>query len=774
MSATRAITRRARSHIRALGTVSFLVLAVTAPPLLAVSAAPAGTAGGARPWMNTALPPDQRAALLEAALTMDERLSLLHGIMALPEPDDFVMPKGLPYTAGYIPGVPRLGIPALMETDASLGVANPHALRPGDGATALPSGLATAATWNPDMAYRGSDMVGDETARLGYNVLLGGGVNLTREARNGRNFEYLGEDPLLAGTLGGEAIRAIQAHHVIATVKHYALNSQETGRHEVNVQIGERAARESDLLAFEIAIEKGHPGSVMCSYNRVNGPWACDSDALLNGVLKGDWAYPGWVMSDWGAVPGVRTAAHGLDQQSGEQLDDGVYFGDRLKAAIASGEVPEARVHDMARRILRSLFTVGLFDHPVPKEGASRGGIDFAGHAQVSRAVAEQGIVLLKNQDHQLPLAAQPGRVAVIGGRADFGVLSGGGSAQVWPVGGPEKARQVFVGGSGELAPIAIEVFHPSSPFRAIKAKVGEGIGKYRPADEKITFTDGTYISSAVAAARKADVAIVFATQYTIEGQDVPDLGLPDGQDALIAAVAAVNPHTVVVLETGGPVLMPWLDKVSAVVEAWYPGSRGGDAIVDVLFGAVNPSGRLPITFPAAESQLPHPDLPGDGLMHGKPHGQLFDVAYTEGADVGYKWYASHALKPLFPFGYGLSYTRFVQDGLTLEQSGDTIKASFTVSNTGDRDGMDVAQLYLTRNPDGAKPRLLGWSKVDLKPGESRTVSVTVDPRLVADFDEAAHRWHIKAGTYALALGSTAQDLGDERTVTLDEKTMAP
>lgn len=757
--------RRARV-LRTTAAVAVLAASMALAPTRPAAAAPTPQAVGKdRPWMNTGLSPDQRAALLDQALTMDERLSILHGIMVLPEPEGFIVPKGLPYTAGYIPGVPRLGIPALMETDATLGVANPHGLRPGDGSTALPSGLAMASTWNPDLVRQGGSMVGDEAVRMGFNVLLGGGVNLTREARNGRNFEYMGEDPLLSGTMAGQVVRGVQEHPVVDTVKHFAFNSQETGRHVMSAGIGERAARESDLLAFQIAIETGRPGSVMCAYNRVNGPWACDSDALLNGVLKGDWKYPGWVMSDWGAVPSLSTALHGLDQQSGEQLDPGVFFGDALKTAVAKGEVPEARVHDMARRILRSLFAVGLFDRPAPK-----GGIDYEAHANVSRAVAEQGVVLLKNQGSLLPLAANPGRIAVIGGRADFGVLTGGGSAQVWPVGGPDKARQIFLGGSGELVHIATQVFLPSSPLQAIKRKVGEGWGSKRPADEKVTFTDGTYVSAAVAAAKRADVAVIFATQFMMEGQDAPDLGLPDGQEALIEAVAAANPHTVVVLETGGAVTMPWLDKVAAVVEAWYPGTRGGDVIADVLFGSVNPSGRLPVTFPATTKQLPRPDLPGIDL----PHGQLFNVAYNEGADVGYKWFHRQGQAPLFPFGYGLSYTSFSHGPLVLERDGQGLRARFPVSNTGQRGGRETAQLYLVSGPEGDRPRLLGWAKLDLAPGESRTATVSVDPRLLADYDEAGHRWHIKAGTYTVALGANAQDLGAAQAITLDDATLSP
>ncbi|MEE3624865.1 glycoside hydrolase family 3 C-terminal domain-containing protein [Nitrospirillum sp. BR 11752] len=713
------------------------------------------------PWMDAKLSPDERARLLESQLTLDERIGMLHGIMALPYKIDR-LPDGVVWSAGYIPGVPRLGIPALRETDASLGVTTPHRLRP-DGATGLPAGLAIAATWSPELAYQGGAMVGDEAARKGFNVLLGGGVNLTREPRNGRNFEYLGEDPLLAGTLAGQAIRGTQDQHIVATVKHFAINSQESSRRAVNAVIDEASLRESDLLAFQFAIEAGKPGSVMCSYNRVNGPWACDNDFLLNKVLKGDWAYPGWVMSDWGATPALSAAMNGLDQQSGEQIDKEVFFDKPLKAAVEAGRIPATRVSDMVRRILRSLFATGVFDVKAPT-----GPIDFQGHADLTRTVAERGIVLLKNKGGVLPLAKGK-RIAVIGGLADAGVLSGGGSSQVLAADGPnhdyKNGAFIHIGGTGELVHISDAVYQPDAPLKAIEDKAGK---------DAVFFADGRYVSESVAAAKQADVVLVFATQWNIEGQDVPDLTLPQGQDAVIAAVAAANPNTIVVLETGGPVAMPWLDKVAGVVEAWYPGIRGGQAIANILFGDVNPSGHLPITFPRDESQLPSPELAG---FYERDRTKLIDAHYPEKADVGYRWYAAKGLTPLFPFGYGLSYTTFAQGGLKAAagaHAGEAMKISFTVTNTGARPGQDVGQVYLVSGPQGKRTRLLGFGRVDLKPGERKTVSVTVDPRLLADFDAQAHEWKVAAGSYTVALGSDALTLGETQTVTLKAQTLKP
>jgi beta-glucosidase len=690
------------------------------------------------PWADAKLDPDARAAMVVQALTPDERQGLLHGIFAVPvfgKP----LPEGAVGSAGYVAGVPRLGVPPLQESDASLGVANPFNVRPGAGATPMPSGLALAATWDTDLAYRGGAMIGQEAWRSGFNVLLAGGVNLARDPRNGRNFEYLGEDPLLAGTLDGASIRGIQDQHVVSTLKHFAINDQETSRHGLSAKIGEAALRESDLLAFELALEGGRPASVMCAYNRVNTVYACSNDILLNKTLKRDWTFPGWVMSDWGAVHGVEDALRGLDQESGQELDGQVFFGKPLADAVAAGTVPPERTAEMARRILRSMFAVGLFDHPPVKTP-----LDAETDGKVAQQAAEEGIVLLANPSGLLPLSRQAKRIVVVGGHADAGVLSGGGSSQVVPIGGP--ALTLAMGGEGPMAAFRSVVFDPSSPLKAIKAKL--------PGAE-VRFIDGAYPSAAAALAKGADAVLVFATQWAIEGEDVPDMTLPNGQDALIAAVAAANPKTVVVLETGDPVLMPWLNTVAGVIEAWYPGARGGDAIADILFGDTNPSGRLPVTFPVSPAQLPRPQIPG----FGEPDGTQFDVDYTnEGADVGYRWYARQKLKPLFPFGFGLSYTKFDYANLKVD-GGDGLTVSFDVRNSGQKAGRDVPQFYLTDGAGKAHLRLVGWSSVDLQPGATEHVTLKADPRLLADFDEAAHGWHITAGKYQVAIGASASDL---------------
>jgi beta-glucosidase len=473
----------------------------------------------------------------------------------------------------------------------------------------------------------------------------------------------------------------------------------------------------------------------MCAYNKVNGAYACANKPLFD-ILKSDWGFKGWVMSDWGAVPSAEAALAGLDQESGQELDTQPWFDTALKDDLASGKAPMARLDDMVTRILYGLAATGVLDHPVVA-----GGLDTAADAAVAQRAAESGVVLLKNTGDVLPLARTARRILVVGGHADVGVLSGGGSSQVIPVGSAHFKAPPWGPWWG-----AGEIYHPSAPLAAIAARAGGGA---------VTFDAGTDPARAAAAAAKADLVIVFATQWASEAADV-SLTLPDDQDALIAAVAAANRKTVVVLETGGPVLMPWIEAPAAVLEAWYPGGRGGEAIARVLFGEVNPSGRLPVSFPASEAQLPRPRLDGNPAAREStdPKDQPpFDIDYKEGAEVGYRWFEKTGAPPLFPFGYGLSYTRFAYSALTVT-GGGALSARFTVTNTGSRAGIDTPQVYAAG--EGRTRRLVGWRRVALAPGESRTITVTADPRLLATFDDASHRWRLAPGSYRISVGEAA------------------
>jgi beta-glucosidase len=664
--------------------------------------------------------PDRRAREVEEQLTDDERFGLIVSVMGQ---SDFMaerdprIPEGTAMSAGYTPGVPRLGVPALLMSDASLGVTN-QGFREGDTATALPAALALGASFNPALARASGAMVGREARSKGFNVMLAGGANLTRDPRNGRNFEYLSEDPLLTGVLAGESVAGIQGEGVISTVKHFSLNCNETNRHWLDALIDPAAHRESDLLAFELAIERGRPGSVMTGYNKVNGEYAGGNAHLLHEVLKGDWGYPGWVMSDWGGTPEWEFALAGLDQECGQQIDvlfwDNKPFEAPLREALADGRFPRERLSEMVRRILRSIFAAGADAWDDAPE------VDLAAHHAIALEGARQGIVVLDN-DGVLPLAADAS-VAVIGGYAQRGVASGTGSSAVTPPGG--YADVIPIGGPGIMGGMRNLYLHPSSPLEELASR-----------REQVDFDPGMSPAEAALLAARCDVAVVFAIRVEGEGYDQADLALPWGQDAVIEAVADANPNTVVVLETGNPVAMPWRDDVRAIVQSWYPGQAGGQAIAEVLTGEVNPSGRLPITFPASMEQTPRPELPGLGTEWGT----ATTIEYQEGAEVGYRWFAQTGETPLYAFGHGLSYTTFEYADLSLEG----VTATFTVTNTGERAGADVAQLYLT----SPRVRLLGFERVELEPGESKRVTIAAEPRVLAFID---------AGTATVAVARAA------------------
>jgi beta-glucosidase len=689
---------------------------------------------------------DERAREVEQQMTDDERFSLLICVFGenprIPIVRDERIPEGTPMSSGYTPGVPRLGVPALRMSDASMGIINPgFANREGDTATALPASIALGSSFNPELARAGGRMIGREARSRGFNVQLAGGINLARDPRNGRSFEYLSEDPLLSAVLAAEAVNGIQGEGVISTLKHYSLNCNETNRHWLDAIVDPGAHRESDLLAFEIAIERSQPGTIMGGYNKVNGDYAGGNNDLLNDVLKGAWGYPGWVMSDWGATPEWEFALKGLDQECGIQFDTLYWnaqpFVEPLREAYAEGKLSKERLSDMVRRILRSMFAVGIDAWgPAPE-------VDMAKHSEIALETARQGIVLLKN-DGVLPLAADTtARIAVIGGHAHVGVPIGTGSSAVTPPGG--YAAETSIGGPGIMGLARKLYLLPSSPVEELK--------KLLPKTQ-IEFDPGMSVAESELLARRSDIVIAFGFRVEGEGFDLADLSLPWGQDAVIEAVAAVNPNTIVVLETGNPVTMPWRDKVKAIVEAWYPGQAGGLAIAEILAGRVNPSGRLPVTFPASLAQTPRLELPGLGTPWGTPT----TIRYDEGAEVGYRWFTKTGAKPLYAFGYGLCYTSFDYSDLEVS-GGETVTAIFTVTNTGKRDGADVPQLYLTEAAGDKRMRLLGFERVELQPGKSCRVTVTADSRLLARYDGEAGQWHIAKGTYRIALGKAADDL---------------
>jgi beta-glucosidase len=698
-----------------------------------------------RSWMNASLSPDVRAEAVIKQLTLDEKIQLVHGIGWGPLKMGSPVPPDNNGGAGEILGIPRLGIPPLQQADSAVGVrmAAPQSRY----ATLLPSVLAAASSWDPEAAHLYGDVIGRELRAQGFNQSIGGGVNLARDPRNGRLFEYAGEDPLLAGVTVGHVIRGVQDNEIMGDIKHFAFNDQETGRTIVDVRISTKAARESDLLAFELGIRIGQPSSVMCSYNKVNGDWACENDWLLNHVLKGAWHFPGFVVSDWDGTHSTEKAAMaGLDvQMPGDE-----YFGAALKEAVTSGRIPLQRLDDMVRRLLRSMFGAGVIDHPP----APRRVVDPFRGQEDAQHIAEESIVLLKN-DGTLPLnAASVHSIAVIGAHADVGVLSGGGSAQVDAPGGnaisPDTPTQW-----GEA------VYFPSSPLRYIREHARGAL---------VQFDAGTQAASAASLAKSADIAIVFADQYMSESGDAASLSLPGGQDELISAVAAANPHTIVVLITGNPVTMPWIDRVAGVMEAWYPGIAGGQAIANIIFGDVVPSGKLPITFARSESDLPHQRIFGTAPRGANGDSPKFWAAdnekrqslvadYTEGVRFGYKWFDSEGTQPLFAFGYGLSYTKFRYTNLHVEPT--TKIATFTIENVGARNGTEIAQVYvgLPKAIGEHFRRLAGWQRVEVPAGEQRVVTVALEPLAIATFDVKKDAWGWASGRYTVSVGGSSRDL---------------
>ncbi len=696
-----------------------------------------------RPWMNPTLPPEQRAQLVLKQLTLDEKISLLHGngmarsaIWKMPLTD---LTNG---GGGYVEGIKRLGIPGIVMSDAAYGVRDSGAN--GRYSTALPSSLGAASSWDTDAACQYGAVIGSELRAQGFNMTLGGGVDLAREPRDGRSFEYAGEDPLLAGTIVGNLIKCEQAQHVIGDIKHYALNDQETGRNIVNAIISRRAMQESDLLAFHIGISIANPGAVMCSYNKVNGDYACENSYLLHDVLKGQWGYKGFVLSDWGGTHSTEKAsAAGLDQE--QPVEN--WFGPKLKDAVDAGRVPMSEIDDHAFRVLYAEFLSGLVDDPM-----QNGVVDVQKGFAVAQHIEENSIVLLKNRGAVLPIVPSRIRsIAIIGGHADVGMISGGGSAQVDPPGG----NAIMPPGKGATH-WQDHIWFPTSPLDALREKLPH---------TKIVFDSGADPVAAAKLARASDLAIVSAYQWESEGMDLPNLSLPDNQDALIEQVATANPHTVVVLETGSVVTMPWSDKVAGIVEAWYAGSSGHKALANILVGDVNPSGKLAVSFPKTEQDLPHAAIPpaplrlrrqGTGPVNAEAPPSSYSVTYSEGAEVGYKWFETKHKTPLFPFGFGLSYTTFAYSGLTVDSATKT--ARFTVRNIGTRAGVEIAEVYATlpKGSDESWQRLAGFARIALAPGKSQTVAVSIDPRVLQTFNESDETWNLAAGTYKIAVGPSS------------------
>jgi len=632
-----------------------------------------------------------RTTELLQTLSLDDKLQLVRGVQA-----DYV---------GNVAAV--AGLPALTLQDGPAGVA-----RFGD-VTAFPSPITLAASWDRDLVRRwGAAMAAEERGK-GVMIQLGPMMNLVRSPAAGRNFESFGEDPFLSAELAAADVIGMQSQKVVATAKHFVGNEQETNRMEVDSRIDERTLHELYYAPFEAAVGAG-AGAVMCSYNRLNGTYACENSASL-ADLKVGMGFAGFVMSDWGATHSTVAAANaGLDME----MPAGDYFGSQLRDAISAGTVSQARLDDMVTRILGALVRVGVLDD-LPN-GNPSSVVTSPEHDALAKEAATAGITLLRNNGVALPLDANVRSIAVLGsagGDSPFSV--GGGSAQV-------NTRFVV------------------SPFSAIQALA--------PSSVSVTYArgDGGNQDQAVATAAASDAAVVFAAVGSSEGYDRDSLTLAPDVDALINAVAAVNPRTIVVLHAPGAVLMPWLDRVGAVLVAWFPGEQNGNAIAPILFGTANPSGKLPVSFPRSASDLP--------AVSGN-----MEVPYSEGLAIGYRALDAHGIAPLFPFGHGLSYTTFAYSNLTLRAvaAPGSIEVAFTLRNTGARAGSEVAQLYLGF-PEGAgePPRVLrGFERVALAAGESSQVTLTLGPRQLSCWNPTAHARYVPSGRFTIAVGGSSRDL---------------
>ena len=685
----------------------------------------------------------RRADMLVRQMTLDEKLQWIHSKYQMSD-----VPGG---GAGFIQGVPRLGIPDLNMVDSATGSGS--TTQP---STTFPATIGLAASWDRHLSYDFGARIASQLRAQGFGMGLGGGTNLAREPRGGRLFEYLGEDPVLAGEMLAARTVGTQNQKVIATIKHYVGNEQETGRMGGNSQIDERTLRELYLLPFEIAARTARPGSVMCSYNRVNGTYSCENPHVLTDVLKHDWGFEGQVQSDWGAAHSTAASINaGLDEE--EDVGPTVYLTpDAVKQALANHQISQARLDDMVRRKLYVMIRTGVFDDP-PKPAP----IDFAAGRAFAQSAEERSMVLLKNDNAQLPLtAAALQRIAVIGGHADAAVLTGGGSGNTRdPVSGN------FAGCGGLTFGSATGCSWWTNPWLKLDVPIVKAIQAQAPAaqvsfagnsDQTQPFRAYTQqeIDRAVALARQSDVAIVVVTQSS--GEDFGELtslalANPSNQDQLVEAVAQANPHTIVIVESGNPVLMPWKDSVSAIIEAWFPGEGGGQAIANVLFGKVNPSGKLPVTFPAHDQDTP--TWGTDGTLPKDP-------VYAEKLNMGYRWYDAKNIAPLFEFGHGLSYTHFSYSDLDVRPGPDhSMTASFTVKNDGKMAGAEVPQVYLGVNYSGEPPkRLVGWQKVYLNPGEARHVRVSIPARFQSVWDTASNGWKFVPGS-AVYVGASSRDI---------------
>lgn len=693
--------------------------------LLGVSIAAAATTAmgqSALPWMNTTLTPEKRAELLVGAMTLDQKVQQI-ALRSGPNPD---LPTCLSPGQRHLAGIPELGIPVWRATNGPIGVATGDC-SPSLPTTGLPTAIGVAASFDRQSATLWGDVAGKEVRAIGHHALWGPGLNLARNPQGGRNFEYFGEDPYLTGVMATLKTVAIQKSGVEATGKHFAANEQETSRQTLNVIADKRTLKELYLLPFEMAIKDGGMTSVMCSYPRLNGVYACDSKDLLTTMLRDEIGFKGYVISDRGAA---RTVKGGVNAGMDLELNSTprVLTMPLVTASLAANEIQVSQIDTMLKNRLQVRFRNGQFDSPIL--GTQQ--IDWAGNGQAARYIARQSMTLLKNKDKILPLNPLATKNVAIIGPSDFSTV-----AKI-PTTGPG-------GGSGAQPTYT---FAPITGMQNVITSLG--------GSATVSVNTGTSLTTAVALAAASDVVIVMVGDNSVEGADRNlSLGVRNGvdQDALIAAVAAANPKTIVVLKNGGALLMPWLNSVPAVLAAWLPGQEDGLVVAETLYGVNNPSGKLPMTFPAAEleagsatpSQFPGTTVTG-----------TLTAVYSEGLKIGYRWYDATGTKPLFPFGFGLSYTTFLYSGVSADATKidgtKPVTVKFRIKNTGSVQGAESAQVYATFDAKYNEPpkRLVGFDKKEMDPGEEREMSVTIDPNAsnhpLSYWDVDTNSWKLMEG----------------------------
>jgi beta-glucosidase len=682
---------------------------------------------------------DAKISAIIQKLTLEEKIAMLHA-----------------NTLFSSAGVKRLGIPDLMSADGPLGIREETLAgwKPAnittDSATFFPNGSALAATWNPDPAYRFGHDMGEEARARNKHIILAPAFNITRTPLNGRTYEYFSEDPLLNTKLAVPFVKGIQSQHVAACVKHFAVNNQEVDRGRVDVEIDERALREIYLPAFKAAVVEGNAWTLMSAYNKVRGEYCSENNYLLHTILKNEWGYKGFVMSDWGGTHSTVDAANkGLDVEmgSGERYDQ-YFFADKLLAAVKEGKVSMKVIDDKVRRVLWVMYQTSL------SSNQPKGKINTPEHSKTVYDIASESIVLLKNEKNMLPLNLSGVKsIAVIGDNATRTFHSGGFGAGV-------KARY-------EVTPLA-----------ALQKRLGHNVninfakgysGDYRHGGGNVNTetkpANNILIGDAVDIAKKSDLAILFIggnRDYESESRDRKDLSVPFGEQALVDAVTAANANTIVVVIGGAPYDISSIKKNNhTIVWSWYNGSENGNALADVLLGKINPSGKLPLTFPALINESPaHSD--GEEAYPGKNQ----KVVYKEGILVGYRWYDTKKIEPLYPFGYGLSYTNFEYAGLRtnkkLYKPAETIIVTLNVKNTGNYTGKETVQVYVSKNNskvERAEKELKAFKKLMVNKGATTAVNITIPVKDFAYFNSESMKWMVEPGEYKISVGSSSRDI---------------